>query len=299
VGKIVNWFPKHVEINLYNENTGQNERIVMEKKHVAIIENPLYSVVNDENSTLKRLINKLNQLDTAEDPGRLDVLITVPYAIKTAHQKKMAEDRIKDIEAQLMSGRNGLAYIDATEKATQLNRPVNSQLPEQIEKLEQRFYNQLGLTQNIFNGTADEGELRTYHTRAIDPIAEHIIAEFSRKFLTKTGTTQGQKIVYYRDMFKTVPVEIIANLGDALRRNSIASSNEIRRWVGLRPSNDPRADELFNPNIADKNQNQSSGETGGGQSGGSGITYKSQFENSKDKVDKLKAKIEEMKASKR
>lgn len=258
VGKIVNWFPKHVEVNLYNDQTGQNERIVVEKKNVAIVENPLYAVVNAENSTLKRLIKKLNQLDNMDndsDSGRLDLLITVPYGIKTETQKKMALERIANIEYQLSKGKNGIAYIDATEKATQLNRPVNSQLPERIAELTQQFYNQMGMTQSIFNGTASESELRTYYSRAIDPIVETIVAEFTRKFITKTAQTQGQRVVYHRDMFKMVPVETIATLGDTLRRNYIATSNEIRKVIGFKPSNDPRADELFNPNIADKNQN--------------------------------------------
>lgn len=257
VGKIVTWFPKHVEVNLYNENTGQNENIIIEKKNVAIVENPLYAVMNDENSTLKRLIKKLNQLDDVDAlaaSGRLDLLINVPYGIKTEVQKAMAEERIANIERQLASGRNGIAYIDATEKITQINRPSNSQLPETIDKLENRFYNQLGLTQTIFNGTANETELRMYYTRTIDPIVEAIIAEFKRKFLTKTARTQGQTIVAYRDMFKTITVESIGQLSDSFRRNYVASANEIRRMVGLKPSNDPRADELFNPNIADNNQ---------------------------------------------
>lgn len=259
VGRIVTWFPRHVEIDLYNDNTGQNERIFAEKKNVAIIENPLYSVINDENSTLKRLIKKLNQLDNIDnivDSGRLDLIFSVPYGIKTEVQKKMAEKRIADIEAQLSFGRNGIAYVDSTEKITQLNRPVNSQLPETIKDLEKRFYNQLGLTENIFNGTASEAELRTYYSRTIDPIVDTIVAEFKRKFLTKTARTQGQTIVSYRDIFKTITVEAIGNIGDSFRRNYIASSNEIRKIVGLKPSNDPRADELFNPNIADNKQNQ-------------------------------------------
>jgi Phage portal protein len=260
VGKIVSWYPKHVEINLYNENTGQAERVYMPKSGVAIIENPLYSVVNDENSTLKRLVRKLNLLDNEEDAGRLDLLVSVPFGIKTETQRQMAEKRIADIEAQLVTGRHGIAYIDGTEKVMQLNRPVNSQLPEQINQLTQQFYNQLGLTQNVFNGTASETELRIYYSRTIDPIVENIIAEFKRKFLTSTARTQGQTITAYRDFFKIVPVEQIAQLGDAFRRNGITSSNEIRKLIGLRPSNDARADELFNPNIADKNQNPSGGD---------------------------------------
>jgi len=257
VGKVVNWFPKHVTVRLYNDSTGQNEDITIEKKNVAIIENPLYAVVNDENSTLKRLIRKLNQLDDIDAIAasqRLDVLITVPYGIKTETQRQMAEKRIKDIEAQLASGRNGIAYIDGTEKAMQLNRPVNPQLPETIKNLTSQFYNQLGLTENIFNGTASESELKIYYSRTIDPIVDNIVAEFKRKFLTKTARTQGQTIVSYRDMFKTVTVEALAAIADTFRRNYIASGNEIRKWAGLKPSNDPRADELFNPNIADNKQ---------------------------------------------
>ncbi len=262
VGKIVNWFPKHVEVNIYNENTGLNEHIVVEKKNCAIIENPLYAVVNDENSTLKRLIRKLNQLDNIDSlasSSRLDVLLTVPYSIKTETQRRMAEKRIQDIESQLESGNNGIAYIDGTEKAIQLNRPSNPQLPETIKNLTTQFYNQLGLTENIFNGTASEGELRIYYSRTIDPIVDTIVAEFKRKFLTKTARTQGHTIVSYRDMFKTVTAETVANLGDSFRRNYIASSNEIRKIVGLKPSNDPRADELFNPNIADNKQTAKTG----------------------------------------
>lgn len=257
VGKIVNWFPRHVEVNLYNEFTGQNERIIIEKKNCAIVENPLYAVINDENSTLKRLIRKLNQLDdidTISASNRLDLLLSVPYAIKTDAQKEMAFKRISDIEAQLAAGRNGIAYIDGTEKVTQLNRPSNNQLPETIKELTNQFYNQLGLTANIFNGTASESELRIYYSRTIDTIVDSILAEFNRKFLTKTARTQGQKIISYRDMFKTITVEAAASIGDSFRRNYIASSNEIRRFVGLKPSNDPRADELFNPNIADNKQ---------------------------------------------
>lgn len=258
VGKIVKWFPKHVEIELYNEETGQNARITMSKRTVAIIENPLYAVINSENSTLKRLIKKINQLDSKDnsaDADRLDLLVSVPYSVKTEKQIEMAENRIKNIESQLSKGKHGIAYIDATEKATQLNRPINNQLPERINQLNQEFYNQLGLTETIFNGTASETEMRNYYSRTIDPILETIVAELTRKFLTKTARSQGQKITYYRDMFKMVPIEIIAQLGDAFRRNYIASSNEIRRIVGLKHSKDPRADELFNPNIADKNQN--------------------------------------------
>lgn len=272
VGKIVSWYPKHVEVNLYNENTGQSERVVVEKRNTAIIENPLYAVVNDDNSTLKRLVRKLNLLDNEEDAGRLDLVVSVPYGIKTETQRQLAEKRIADIEAQLMTGRHGIAYIDGTEKVMQLNRPVNSQLPETINQLTQQFYNQLGLTQNIFNGTASESELRIYYSRTIDPIVENIIAEFNRKFLTKTARTQGQTIKAYRDFFKIVPIEQIAQLGDTFRRNQIATSNELRGFIGLRPSNDPDADKLSNPNIAGKNQLPSGGsapQANGGEKPGS------------------------------
>jgi hypothetical protein len=262
VGRVVSWYPKHVDVWLYNDNTGIPERITIAKNNVAIIENPLAAVINRENSVLKRLIRKLSQLDVTDDNSRLDLLISVPYGIKTETQKQMAEKRIKDIEAQLASGRHGIAYIDGTEKAMQLNRPVNSQLLEEITMLTQQFYNQLGLTQNIFNGTASEAELRTYYSRTIDPIVNTITAEFTRKFLTKTARTQGQVISAYRDLFNIVPVETIATLGDTFRRNGIASSNELRKIIGLRRSNDARADELFNPNIADKNQNPTGGVSG-------------------------------------
>lgn len=256
VGKITQWYPQDVEVDVYNEKTGQNERITISKKHVAIVENPLYAVINDANSTLKRLVRKLSQLDNIEEEsqGRLDLIISVPYGIKTDVQRKMAEARVTDIEAQLSKSKNGIAYIDATEKATQLNRPINSQLSETVEKLEQRLYNQLGLTPSIFNGTASETELKTYYNRSIDPIVEYIIAELTRKFITKTARTQGQKIVSYRDIFKTATIEAIANAADSLRRNYVATPNELRKPLNLRPSNDPRADELFNPNIADDRQ---------------------------------------------
>ena len=257
VGKIVTWFPKHVEVELYNDEVGMNQRITIAKSNVAILENPLYSVINDRNSTLKRLIAKLNKLDEMEangSMGRLDLLISVPYAVKTKTQEQQALKRISDIEYQLAHGKNGIAYIDGTEKVTQLNRPANDQLLESVRDLTKQFYNQIGMTENVFNGTANETELRTYYNRAVDPIVECIVAEFRRKFITKTARTQGHTIMHYRDMFKTVSVENIAKLGDVLRRNSIATANEMRKIIGMKPSNDPEADKLFNPNIADKNQ---------------------------------------------
>ena len=295
VGRIVNWFPKHVLVELYNENEGKFEQITLEKSFVAIIENPLYSVINDENSTLKRLIIKMNQLDDVDQTaasGRLDLLIHIPYGIKTEAQLKMANDRITNIEKQLATGRNGIAYIDSTEKVTQLNRPANDQLLESISELRQEFYNQLGLTQTIFDGSATESELRNYYTRSIDPIVENITAEMNRKFLTKTGRTQGQKIVYYRDMFDMVPVETIAGLGDTFRRNAIMTSNELRHVIGLRPSDDPRADELFNPNIADKNQDPATQQSSGPEDPlGNMVKPKS---SDKQEVERLLRKIEKL-----
>ena len=258
VGKVVQWYPKHVRINLYNEATGQNEDVTLEKSVVAIIENPLYAVMNAPNSTLKRLITKINQLDeidAASVSGRMNMIIHVPYSIKTQLQKDMAAERIKEIEHNLSVGKHGITYMDATEKVTPLNRSIETTLPDTIDRLMKQFYNQLGLTQAIFDGSANEEQLRVYYSRTIDPIVECIVAEFRRKFLTKTGRTQGQDIEYYRDMFKFVTVEMLSGLGDTVRRNSILTSNEFRKIIGIKPSSDPRADELFNPNIADKNQN--------------------------------------------
>lgn len=259
VGKVTQWYPNHVRVNLYNDRTGQNEDIIIQKSNVALIENPLYAVMNGENSTLKRLVAKMKQLDISEElasSGKMDLIIQVPFGIKTNTQKRMAEDRIKALEQQLSMGKHGIAYMDATEKVTQLNRPIESQLPATIEALKDEFYNQLGLTETIFNGTAKEEELRIYYSRTIDPIIKNIIAELERKFLTKTARTQGHAIHYNRDMFKFVTIERLSSLGDTVRRNSIMTSNELRKILGLGHSDDPRADELFNPNIADKNQNR-------------------------------------------
>ena len=264
VGRIVQWYPRHVTVRLYNDTTGQNEDIILEKKMVAIIENPLYAVMNSDNSTLKRLVSKINQLDRIDDlaaSGRLDLILSVPYGVRTDKQKEMVMSRINALGAQLSQGMNGIAYLDATEKVTQLNRPIESQLAGRVDELKKEFYNQLGLTQTIFDGTATEEELRIYYSRTIDPIIEHIIAELSRKFITKTARAQGHEIQYYRDMFKFVTIEMLSTLTDTVRRNYVMSSNEVRKILGLRPSDDPRADELFNPNIADKNQDGISSST--------------------------------------
>lgn len=254
VGKITQWYPKHVEVNIYNEKTGMDERVTLPKSMIAIIENPLYAVINDENATLTRLINKMAMMDDVDavlSSGKLDLIIKLPYAVKTELQKTQAEERIKGIEDQLSKGKHGVVYTDAAENVQQLNRPINNRLIEDVQYLSQQFHNQLGLTENVFNGTASESELRGYYTRTVDVIVNAILAEFNRKFLTKTARTQGQKFEAYRDPFTLVPVEQIATIADTFRRNSILTSNEIRKIVGYKPSNAPEADKLYNPNIAE------------------------------------------------
>lgn len=257
VGEIKEWFPKHVRVNLYNEDTGKFQEIVVPKKDVAIIENPLYAVTNSENSVLKRLLRKMSEFDKMEADiasRKLDLVLQMPYALKTQTQVDKAEERVKHIENQLKNNHHGIAYVDATEKFTQLNRPLDNQMYETVENLTQEFYNQLGLTETIFNGTAKEEEIRTYYTRTIDPIVDRIIEEFNRKFLTKTARSQGQTIEAYRDMFKFVSVSSLADMADKFRRNSVLTSNEIRKILRMKVSDDPRADELYNPNMPDQDQ---------------------------------------------
>ena len=257
VGRIVQWYPQYVTVRLYNERTGNPEDITVPKASTAIIENPLYAVINGPNATLKRLLSKMAILDENDEQissGKLDMFIQLPYAVRTDIQRAAAEKRIADLEMQLSKNKRGIAYSDATEKITQLTRPINNNMFEEVDRLNTQFYNQLGLTENVLNGTASESEMRTYYTRTIDPIIENIILEFKRKFLTKTARTQGQTLEAYRDPFKLVPISQIIELGDTFRRNSIATGNEVRKLVGMKASSDPRADELYNPNIADTNQ---------------------------------------------
>jgi len=257
VGRIVQWYPQHVTVRLYNERTGNQEDITVPKALTAIIENPLYAVINGPNATLKRLLSKMAILDENDEQmsaGKLDMFIQLPYAVRTDVQRASAEKRIADLELQLSKNKRGIAYSDVTEKVTQLTRPINNNMFEEVDRLNTQFYNQLGLTENVLNGTASESEMRTYYTRTIDPIIENIILEFKRKFLTKTARTQGQTLEAYRDPFKLVPISQIIELGDTFRRNSIATGNEVRKLVGMKASSDPRADELYNPNIADSNQ---------------------------------------------
>lgn len=254
-GKVTQWYPEHVEVELYNEKIGQKQRIKLPKKMVAIIENPFYAVMNEHNSTMKRLIRKLNMLDTIDEQsasGKLDLIIQLPYVVKSEGRRKQAEDRRKDIEEQL-KGPYGIAYVDGTEKITQLNRPVENNLMKQVEYLTAMFYSQLGITQSIMEGTASEEEMLNYYNRTITPILSAIVDEMQRKFLTKTARTQRQAIRFFRDPFKLVPVSQLADIVDKFSRNEVASSNEFRQVLGWKPSNDPRADELRNSNMPQPN----------------------------------------------
>lgn len=255
-GKILEWFPQHVKIRVYDENKGIKKDVIISKKNVALIENPYYSIMNSHNSTLQRLIRKLNILDAIDEQsgsGKLDMIIKLPYAIKGATHQRQAEERRKKIEDQLTDSKYGIAYIDGTESITQLNRPVENNLMKQIEYLTNLLFSQLGLTQAILDGTADEKIMLNYYDRTIEPILSAITDEMKRKFLTKTARTQGQTIQFFRDPFKLVPVTEIAEIADTLTRNEIASSNEIRQIMGWKPSTDPKADELRNSNISAPN----------------------------------------------
>ncbi|MCD8119750.1 MAG: phage portal protein [Lachnospiraceae bacterium] len=254
VGKILEWYPAHVRIRAYNEHTGKKEDITMPKSAVAIVENPFYAVMNEPNSTLQRLIHKLNLLDVVDEQtssGKLDLIIQLPYVIKTEARRKQAEIRRKDIENQLAGSQYGIAYTDGTEKITQLNRAVENNLLSQIEYLTSMLYSQLGITQEIMNGTADEKAMLNYYSRTIEPILAAIADEMKRKFLTKTARSQRQSIEFFRDPFKLVPVADLAELSDKLTRNEILTSNEVRQIIGMKPSNDPNADELRNKNLSE------------------------------------------------
>lgn len=271
--RIISWFPKHVRVRLYNENKGIQEELTLPKSQVAIIENPLYSVMNEPNSTLKRLLKKLSILDAIDEQsgsGKLDLIIQLPYVIKTPARREQAETRRKDIEMQLSGSKYGIAYTDGTERITQLNRPAENNLMEQIEYLTKMLYSQLGLTESVFDGTADEKTMLNYNNRTVVPILTAIIAEFKRKFLTKTARTQRQSIEYFRDAFSLVPVTELANIADKFTRNEILSSNEVRSVIGYKPSKDPAADELRNKNI--NKAGAPGAEAGGGEVAQNGIT---------------------------
>ena len=254
VGKIIQWRPQHVQVRLYNEQTGKKEEIWLPKKMVAIVENPLYAVMNEPNSTMQRLIHKLGLLDITDEQtasGKLDLIIQLPYVIKTDARRQQAENRRKDIEMQLAGSKYGIAYTDGTEKITQLNRSLENNLMKQVEYLTNQLYSQLGITQTILDGTADEKTMLNYYSRTIEPIVSAIADEMKRKFLTKTARTQNQSIEFFRNPFKLVPVNDIAEIADKFTRNEIMTSNEIRQIVGMKPSDDPKADELRNSNIAE------------------------------------------------
>lgn len=250
-GQILEWYPAHVKVRVYNDRTGKKEDLVLPKRSVAIIENPLYSVINEPNSTMQRLIRKLNILDAIDEQsgsGKLDLIIQLPYVIKTEARQQQAEKRRKDIEDQL-KGPYGIAYTDGTEKITQLNRPVENNLMKQIEYLTNQLYGQIGMTPSVLDGTADEKAMLNYNNRTIEPIVSTIVGAMKRSFLSKTARTQGQTIMFFRDPFKIVPINNIADIADKFTRNEILSSNEVRQIVGMRPSDDPKADELRNSNI--------------------------------------------------
>ena len=258
-GKITEWYPQHVQVRLYNERTGRHEEIILSKNTVAIIENPFYAIMNEPNSTLQRLIRKINLLDRVDEQtssGKLDLIIQLPYVVKSKTRQAQAEERRRDIEMQLAGSKYGIAYIDGTEKITQLNRAVENNIWAEVKELTSMLYNQLGLTENIFNGTAKEEEMINYYNSTIDPILSAIADEFQRKFFTPTAITQGHAIRYFRDPFRLVPVKELAEIADKFTRNEIASSNEIRQVIGWKPSDDPRADELVNANINQSNNRE-------------------------------------------
>ena len=252
-GQILEWYPSDIKVKVYNDKTGRKEDLILPKSSVAIIENPLYAVINEPNSTMQRLIRKLNLLDVIDEQsgsGKLDLIIQLPYVIKTDTRRQQAESRRKDIEMQLAGSKYGIAYTDGTEKITQLNRSVDNNLMKQIEYLTSMLYSQLGITQSVLDGTADEQTMLNYHTRSIEPIISAVVDEMKRKFLTKTARSQYQSISFFRDPFKLVPVNNIAEIADKFTRNEILTSNEIRQIIGMKPSDDPKADELRNSNIS-------------------------------------------------
>lgn len=263
-GKIVQWYPQHVKVRLYNDRTGKKQEVTLPKSTVAIIENPLYAVINEPNSTMQRLIRKLSLLDVTDEQtasGKLDLIIQLPYVIKTQSKRDEAERRRKEIERQLAGSKYGIAYADGTERITQLNRSVENNLMKQIEYLTEMLYSQLGITQTVMDGTADEKTMLNYNNRSIEPIVSAIVDELKRKFLTKTARSQGQSIMMFRDPFKLVPVDNIAEIADKFTRNEIMTSNEFRQVIGMKPSNDPKADQLVNANISQPKEEYEEQET--------------------------------------
>ena len=259
-GKILEWFPQHVRIRAYNDRRGEKEDVLVPKSTVAIVENPFYAVMNEPNSTMQRLIRKLNLLDAIDEQsgsGKLNLIIQLPYVIKSEARRQQAENRRKDIEDQLAGSKYGVAYTDGTERVVQLNRPVENNLMSQIEYLTSMLYSQLGLTQSIMDGTADDKTMLNYYSRTIEPILAAIVDEMRRKFLTKTARSQKQSILFFRDPFKLVPINDLAEIADKMTRNEIMTSNEIRQKVGIKQSEDPKADELRNSNLSEPAENRS------------------------------------------
>ena len=278
VGKITEWHSDTIKVDLYNEETSKHEEVYVKKRLAAILENPFYSVMNAPNSTMKRLVNKLAMLDSLDEQtcsGKLNIIIQLPYSIKNEIRKKQAEQRRLEVEDQLVNSKYGIAYTDSTEKIIQLNRPLDNNLMSQIEYLTNMMYSHLGFTPEILNGTADESTMLNYYNRIVNPILDAVVSEFDRTYITETGRTQGQKICYFRDPFKTMSVADIAESSDKLTRNEIMSSNEVRQKIGMKPSDDPRADELINKNISNA-----------GKSG-------SQENNSSDNIDTITDNKEE------
>ena len=257
--KILEWFPRHVRVRLYNERIGQKEDIILPKSTIGIVENPLFAVINEPNSTMQRLIRKLSLLDVTDEQtasGKLDLIIQLPYIIKSDARRQQAEQRRKDIEMQLAGSKYGIAYTDGTEKITQLNRSLENNLMKQVEYLTNLLFSQLGITQSILDGTADEKTMLNYYSRTIEPIIAAIVDEMKRKFLSKTARSQNQSIMFFRDPFKLVPVNDIAEIADKFTRNEILTSNEIRQIVGFKPSDDPKADQLINSNLNQPDEKQ-------------------------------------------
>jgi len=270
VGEIVQWYPKRVRVSVYNENTGQRQEITLPKTQVAIITNPLYSIMNEPNSTLQRLTRKLSLLDSVDEltaSGKLDLIIQLPYVIKSEARRQQAEQRRQDIEFQLKGSQYGIAYTDGTEKITQLNRPAENNLLTQVEYLTDQLYGQLGITKEVMLGTADEQAMLNYWNRTIEPIVASIVEGMRRSFLTKTARSQKQTIMYFRDPFKLIPIANIAEIADKLARNEILSSNEIRQLIGFMPSSDPKADQLINSNMPQDKSVGNTSDAGGGEPG--------------------------------
>ena len=258
-GKILEWFPEHVKVRVYNDKTGNKEDIIVPKSTVAIIENPLYAVINEPNSTAQRLKRKLSLLDITDEQtasGKMDLIIQLPYVIKTPARRQQAEERTKEIESQLANSKYGIAYTDGTEKVTQLNRSLENNLLKQVEYWQDMLYSQLGITKEIMNGTADEKTMLNYFNRTVEPIISAIVDEMKRKFLSKTARSQHQSIMFFNDPFKLVPINNIAEIADKFTRNEILTSNEIRQIIGMKPSSDPKADQLVNSNISQPNDAQ-------------------------------------------